>query len=140
MQTKPKQTRFNGTKATKQTQTRLANPTLSPPLASRRQKGREDTYNTSGGSSGVITRTLSVGLGGGDGLLLRINPLVALCCHPFGLWSDVLLGSAGNVLAKSLQDLLVAAATLLGGNMSPVLTLCLHAKQGLHLGLQLLSP
>src|SRR5215216_6926335 len=29
--------------------TRLGNPTLSPPLASRHQKGREDTYNTCGG-------------------------------------------------------------------------------------------
>ena len=28
-----------------------ANPTLSPPLASRHQKGREDTYDTGGSSS-----------------------------------------------------------------------------------------
>ena len=83
---------------------------------------------------------LLVGLSSGDGLLLRISPLVALFCHPFSLWSDVLLGAAGYVLAKRPQDPLVTAATHLGNNVSPVLPLCLHVEQGLHLGLQLLRP
>ena len=84
--------------------------------------------------------TLLVGVGNGDGLLLRLGPLVSLLRHPFSLWSDVLLGPTGYLLAKHPQDPLAAAVTLLGSNMGPVLPLGLHAEQGLHLGLQLLIP
>ena len=84
--TSTNQSKQNKRSSTDPNTTQLANPTLSPPLASRRQKGREDTYSNSGGSSGVVTGTLLVGLCSWDGLLLRLGPPIALLVQPFCLW------------------------------------------------------
>ena len=59
----------NSNKHTKHDTTQI--PTLSPPLASRRQKGREDTYTRGGSGREVIPLllVLLVRLSGGDSLL-----------------------------------------------------------------------
>ena len=79
---------------------------------------------------------LLVRLGGGDGLLdvlLRTSPLVPLLGHPCSLGRDDILRTARDILSKEPHDLLVAAATLLVCHVSPVLSLCLHAEESLHL-------